>query len=277
MIRLIKLIINLGSILILCVGMLYVYARYIEPNLLVTVYEEIEVNSLIKDLKVVLFADTHFGSLYGEDHMEHIVDTINKVEADFVIFAGDFFDSYQEDQALINIEYIKEQLNGIEAKEGKIAIWGNHDKGGSYKVYEEVMEDGGFLLLTNEDFIVDEYNLCIRGLDDYLLGSPNFNTDTLEEDRYNLVVLHEPDASDEMDLSKIDLLLAGHSHGGQVYIPKITEQFLPKGAKKYRKGIYELDSIRGTYLYVTKGIGLTQLPYRFMNIPEIVVLDLKVL
>lgn len=276
MIRFIRKIIKISGILIICVGMLYAYARYIEPNLLVTVYEEIQGNLLEKDVRIVLFADTHFGSLYEENHIESIVDMINVAAGDFVIFAGDFFDSYQEEQELIDLDYIVEELNRIEAKEGKIAIWGNHDKGGAYKIYEQVMLEGGFLLLKNEDFLVDEYNLCIRGLDDYLLGNPDLDTSTLDDNRYNLLVVHEPDVSDEMNLNKVDLILAGHSHGGQVSIPLITEQFLPKGGINYVKGLYTLESNRETYLYVTKGIGLTQLPYRFMNIPEVVVLDLKV-
>lgn len=275
MLRFVNRMIKLTCILMMCVGMLYAYARYIEPNLLVTVYQELLANKLTKDIKIVLFADTHLGYLYGEEHIETIVDTINIAEGDFVIFAGDFFDSYYRDQDLLNLEYIIEELNRIEAKEGKIAIWGNHDRGGSYKVYAEVMEQSGFLLLDNEDFLVDEYNLCIRGLDDYLLGNPDLETETLNENHYNLIVVHEPDVSDEMDLSKVDLILAGHSHGGQVSIPSITEKYLPRGATTYIKGLYALESDKETYLYVTKGIGLTQLPYRFMNIPEVVVIELK--
>ncbi|MFI3176829.1 MAG: metallophosphoesterase [Eubacteriales bacterium] len=273
--RLIKGTFKLGFFIMICVGLLYVYARYIEPNTLIVVTEVMAAERLEKDMRVVLFADTHIGELYDQTKLESIVAKINQQEPDIVIFAGDFFDSYQRDMDLIDKAYIIEQLSEITATEGKIAVWGNHDKGGSYQVYEEVMTESGFLLLTNEDFYIEEYNLCIRGLDDYLLGTPDLDTSTLEESYYNLIVIHEPDVSDAMDWSKVDLILAGHSHGGQVYIPKLTSQLLPTGATKYVKGLFEAPNERNTKLYVTKGIGVTQIPYRFMNVPEIVVIDLE--
>lgn len=79
-----------------------------------------------------------------------------------------------------------------------------------------------------------------------------------------------PDIVDEMDINGIQLVLAGHTHGGQISIPLLTEENLPLGGKKYIKGLFTIGINGQTDLFVTKGIGMTELPLRFLNVPEIV-------
>ena len=77
--------------------------------------------------------------------------------------------------------------------------------------------------------------------------------------------MHEPDYIDDIDYSKFDLVLAGHSHNGQVRIPFIGATILPDGAKKYYKEYYKLED---TKLYISSGIGTTILPIRLFNKPS---------
>lgn len=256
---------------------IFVYARYIEPQLLVKTKLSTHSSSINQPFKVVFFSDTHFGKLYKQTNITKIVQAINEQEADFVIFGGDFFDNFAKDQSVLDVQYLEEQLANIQAKHGKIAIWGNHDYGGgAVRIYESFMQKGGFTVLKNQSLAYPMFNITISGVDDYLFGNPDFsliNQPYKQNQPYHLVLSHQPDLVDRFMLSNINFILSGHSHGGQVSLPFLTKQVLPIGAKKYVKGSYSLNSSTDTTLFVSKGIGLTQLPFRFLNIPEIVVVQ----
>lgn len=252
------------------------YARFIEPNMLITNRFSVSSPNVKEAFTVVFFSDTHFSGIYPEQNIEKIVERINRQNADIVVFGGDFFDNYQKEKDILDLDYMEEQLSSIEAGYGKYCIWGNHDKGGgSAKIYAEMMEKGGFTLLKNESILIEELNLEIRGLDDYLLGNPDTSTDMMQASRVNIILSHAPDIIDDMDGTNTDIMLSGHSHGGQVFVPEITKKILPDGAKKYVKGLYLFKNSRDSKLIVSKGIGTTQIPYRFLNIPEIMVLEMR--
>lgn len=274
--KIIRKIVSLVSTIVLLIICGFFYARFIEPNMLITKNITMEAEGLEQDCKIVFFSDTHFGELYPQENIERIVEKINEQEADVVVFGGDFFDTYYKEQELLDLDYLKKQLTKIEANYAKIAVWGNHDVGGgSARIYPELFEESGFILLKNETAYIKDLNMRIRGLDDYLLGNPDKSTEMFKKDNYNVIVSHAPDIVDLMDGSKTNLLLSGHSHGGQVFVPYLTEKILPVGARTYTKGLYEFKNERDSKLYVTKGLGVTQIPYRFLNIPEIVVIELQ--
>lgn len=272
--------ITITILLLILLGIgLYLYSRYIEPFLLVTVNYTKEVPSDVKETKIVFFTDTHFGKYYDDSNLEKIVEKINAAEPDIVVFGGDFFDDYARDKDLLDIDSITKQLSAIEAKYAKIAVYGNHDYGGGAQwIYKSVLEDGGFLILRNDTLFLEELNFEIVGLDDHMFGSIDEELYQLSEDKFHLAITHEPDVADHFFAQGENLLLAGHSHGGQVKLPFLTEKVLPAGAKKYVDGEYIIEkegASKETNLYVSSGIGMTNMPYRFMNIPEIVVITLQ--
>ena len=84
---------------------------------------------------------------------------------------------------------------------------------------------------------------------------------------YQIVLTHEPDISDKIvDNYDIDLILAGHSHNGQIRLPIIGAIYKPPGAKKYYDEHYKIDN---TNLYISSGIGVSTINYRFLNKPSI--------
>lgn len=272
---LVKTIMTFVILLLLVVG-LFGYARYIEPNLMITNRFEIETTTKVEPFTIVFFSDTHFGEQYSQEKIEEMVKRINAEEPDYIVFGGDFLDSYYRDSARLDLTYLGEQLSRMEAKNKKIAIWGNHDYGGgTNRIYEDMFTGSGFVLLKNESIPIDNTNIVVKGLDDYLLGNPDTSTGELEEDNFNIILTHAPDIVDEMDMTNVDLVLAGHSHGGQVLLPYLTEAILPPGGQEYRKGIYNFQTGKDTKLYVTSGLGTTKIPFRFLNIPEIAVLNVK--
>lgn len=255
------------------------YARYVEPYMLITRTVTIEATKHVPECTIVFFSDTHFGKDYSEKNVERIVKRINRSEPDLVIFGGDFLDNYARDREELDLEYIGAELSKIEASYGKFAVWGNHDYGGgAVRIYQELMTDGGFQVLENESCLIEELNMKVFGYDDYLLGRTEESLYQIQSQYFNLIAAHEPVVADFIENTGDNLLLTGHTHGGQVGIPAIREKVIPKGSGGYAKGLYtkeEIGTKSSLQMFVSSGIGTTLYPIRFLNVPEIVEIHLR--
>jgi predicted MPP superfamily phosphohydrolase len=147
-----------------------------------------------------------------------------------------------------------------------------------YKKWSVLIEDCGFINLndTYELIYKNSYKpILLAGVSNNTYTTKNIKdkTETIfnhinsekNNSSYNILLMHEPDYIDDIDYSKFDLVLAGHSHNGQVRIPFIGATILPDGAKKYYKEYYKLED---TKLYISSGIGTTILPIRLFNKPS---------
>ena len=203
------------SILILMV-FITCYSRYMEPQRLVMRKITVETDMDIEDCRVVFFTDTHFGELYDEKHIEKIVEMINGREADIVIFGGDLLDNYARDRETLDLEYLQEELNKIEAKAGKYAVFGNHDYGGgAVRIYADFMNGCGFHVLDDETVFLEEFNMEIIGFDDYLLGQTEGDFYQIQSDCFQLIATHEPVVSRLIEGFGESFILSGHTHGGK--------------------------------------------------------------
>lgn len=255
------------AVLLAVVVLAVFYARCVEPDMLVVKEITVETDKDVGECKIVFFSDTHFGCLYDQKHVEEIVDTINGRKADIVVFGGDLLDDYSRDREILDLDYLRRQLGRIEAGEAKYAVFGNHDYGGgATRVYRKLMEESGFRLLVDETDVLEKYNIEVIGFDDYLFGATDSAFYHIPNDRFHLVIMHEPVVSKRMEAKGDNFALSGHTHGGQVSVPYLTEALLPKGADRFVKGLYQ-DPVR---MYVSSGIGLTRYPFRLFNVPEII-------
>lgn len=253
----------------------YLYARYVEPNLLMVNREKLESNYLQAPLKIVFFGDTHLGEFDDNNQLDRIVEKISAENPDLVIFTGDLIGS--TGAFTVNPEAIAQSLAKIQATYGKVAVMGNHEYAllDQYS-YEDLMNAGGFAVLVDDWLDISELNVRLLGLDDVYRGNPDTTlTKEALDGAYNILITHEPDIVDEMDSDAVQLVLAGHTHGGQISLPYLTEKILPANGKKYVKGLYPVGSAGQTSLFVTKGTGMTKLPFRFMNVPEIVAIEVS--
>lgn len=253
----------------------YLYARYIEPNLLIVNREKLESSYLQAPLKIVFFGDTHLGEFNDNDQLDRIVAKINAENPDLVIFTGDLIGSSGDFTA--DPEAIAQSLGQIQATYAKVAVIGNHEYAllDQYN-YEDLMEAGGFTVLVDDWLDITELNVRLLGLDDVYRGNPDTTlTDEALDGSYNILITHEPDIVDKMASDQVQLVLAGHTHGGQISLPYLTEKILPANGKKYVKGLFSIGSEGQTKLFVTKGTGMTKLPFRFMNVPEIVAIEVS--
>ena len=157
---------------------------------------------------------------------------------------------------------------------GKIAVLGNHDYNGHGQYFVmEVLKEAGFTVLKNEEIFGsnEKVSINIAGIDDVLRGEPQFNYErTLAQ--WHILLVHEPDTVVKIDHVKdYDLILAGHSHGGQIRLPFLSLK--NTGATHFTHGLYLLG--KNALLCVSTGIGTTKLPARLGVTPEIIYYHLE--
>lgn len=245
-----------------------VYAFKIEPNMIRTTHVSLGKETDTQQLKLVQISDVHVSKEYGINHLDKVIKKVNIENPDIIVFTGDFFDNYAK---YSHSEEVIQELNKLHANIGKFAVWGNHDYGGgAARIFEQLMSAGGFTVLKNygETITLNSgKKLFIGGLDDSLLGNPSVSKTLMYRQKYDYSILltHEPDVADKFVGTNSQLVLAGHSHGGQIKLPFYEEKNVL--AKKYTHGLYNLSD--DTKLYVNTGLGTTAIHARLGAIPEI--------
>nr|WP_232696643.1 metallophosphoesterase [Brevibacillus daliensis] len=268
--------------LIVMVAVIYWYGRYVLPHKISVTHKDI-VSPLLtedfQDISILQFSDTHLGRHYLLGHLEELVDSINRLEPSIITFTGDLFDRY--DQTVLKKEEVIMALSRLHAPLGKFAVYGNHDYDGrGSELYKEYLSEAGFRVLVNEvcDITLENGNeMTIAGLDDFLLGKPDIERTLtqLQPDRFNLLLVHEPDIVDRVKAYPVHLQLSGHTHAGQVQLPFLGPVITPSLGRKYVEGMYVLPTDSNTHLYVNRGIGTTRLKIRYGSIPELAVFHLR--
>lgn len=267
-----KILIVVGILLfiVLCI----LWARFISTRGLQVKEIKVDVptlNEAYDGLKIVQFTDVHYGSTIHKKEMDKLVETINKQNADIVVFGGDLV----ENKVVLNdeeVQYLIDSLNKIEAKIEKYAVKGNHDFDHEY--FDKIIPETDFILLNNSyDYFYKDTDtpIVFTGLDDYTDGKPDYKSafsflQEFEEQPYTILLLHEPDQVDELNDYKFNLAIAGHSHLGQVRFPLIGSIYTVKGARKYTDDHYKVSN---GDLYISGGIGTSTLKLRFFNKPSI--------
>jgi len=263
------------SVILIIIGIV-LYARFIGTmgfdTKEYTLYED-NLPVGFDGIKIVHFSDLHYNRSITESKVNKIIEEINLINADIVVFSGDLID---KDMNITpdDYEFLTVAFSKIKSKYGKYSILGNHD----YKEYDDVLKvfvDSGFKYLENSYEIIYNKNnekIFVGGI-----GNVSYNLDDVDKTMeyfnngndidYKIMLVHEPDISDEIvDNYNVDLILAGHSHNGQVRLPIIGALYTPPGAKKYYDEHYLID---GTNLYISSGIGVSNINYRLWNRPSI--------
>lgn len=259
-------------ITILFVIILISWSRYISTSGIVV--KEYGVKTSIPasyhGLKIVHFSDVHFGRTINKNRLENIVQEINLLRPDLVFFTGDLID--KDVAATENTkEYLSTVLKKISTTYGKYAVTGNHDY---YYDYKTIMEKSDFIVLNNENDVIYNQNqdpIFIGGLESESGGNMNVNAMAapLKEGTYQgykIVIMHTPDSFDKIKKYELDLVLAGHSHNGQVRFPFIGKVITPPYAKIYYENYYQINK---TSFYISSGLGTSTLNFRLFNKPSI--------
>jgi len=243
-------------------------------------------------LKILQFSDIHTGSFTETHHLQRAVDMINAEKADIVFFTGDFVNN-KTDEIYPYVDVLKQ----VKAPMGVFSILGNHDYGDYYEwdTKEEKVENLaklfqvnktlGWDLLLNENRIITRngQSIAIAGCENWgsfarfpKYGDLDKTTKNLENIPFTILLSHDPSHWDAQVLShtpKLDLMLAGHTHGMQFGIDtkwfkwSPVQYFYKEWAGLYRQG--------SQYLYVNRGLGFLGYPGRAGIRPEITVIELK--
>ena len=258
---------------ILLVCFLFGWGRFVEPDILISydnVISDENIPSSFDGLKMVQFSDVHYGMGFDEERFNDLVLKINSYKPDIVIFTGDLIDVHYEESSN-DIKVITKYLSKIDARLGKYAVYGNHDY--SADNFDDIMYDSGFMVLKNNYdtvYYLENNPILIYGFDDVTYGNPKFdilNEKKISKIKYKIVAVHEPDFAEKIvNSSDVDLILAGHSHNGQVNIPVFKKLFLPKYSEKYFDKYYKLGD---TDVYVSNGVGNSFYDFRLFNFPSI--------
>jgi uncharacterized protein len=265
-----------------CAYWLNVYAWLIEPNLLLVRRVEI-VSDDWRGAPIVIAAigDTHVGGPHvSAARVGRIVNRINALQPDLVVLLGDYVSGHAPRGERSTGEQ-REILNGVasfaalEARFGVVSAIGNHDVWYDRAAIAGALEDAGAVALWNRHAVIDRDGapMVIAGLADDMTGDPDLARalDGAPTDADTIVISHSPDPFALVPRGPA-LMLAAHSHCGQVTIPFVGRPILPVRNKRY--ACHRVDE-NGRVLYVTAGIGTSIAPLRFLNPPEIVVLTLR--
>ena len=252
------------------------YARFIGTMGLVTKEYTIMDSNIPKDfdgLKIVHFSDLHYNRAIDIKKVKSIIEEINLINPDIVVFTGDLID---KDAKLNNNDYteLSKLLENINSKYGKYAILGNHDYQKDKEEIIKIYNNSDFKYLDNSNDIIYSKNnqkIFIGGINTVTHHQDDLDkamTINNEEDAdYKIILIHEPDITDDIIKDyQVNLILAGHSHNGQIRLPIIGAIYTPPYAKKYYDNYYNVD---GTNLYISSGIGVSTVNYRLFNHPSI--------
>tara|TARA_R110002049_G_C9042573_1_gene552877 strand:- start:128 stop:943 length:816 start_codon:yes stop_codon:yes gene_type:complete len=214
-------------------------------------------------IKAIHLTDLHLHSI----NLVHnsIANRINKERPDVIFFTGDSLERNK------HLTVLQDFLDLINIKIPKIAILGNKESSGRIDLQQlrAVYEKYNGVLIINEPYLLKTKTRLINviGLDDYVHGNPDFQkaTEGIEKSLPTIVLNHCPVYREEIDRLSLSLnikpklILAGHTHGGQItFFGKPF--FTPFGSGNYVKGWYNNEMSK---MYVSKGIGTTMLPLRF--------------
>jgi uncharacterized protein len=258
------------------------YGSFLEPKRIIIKQEFIELNSNPRDkLRVAIISDIHVGPYKKAGFVKKVVDQIKEQNPDIVLMLGDYiYDSADE------VEYLS-PLSELTNEFTTYAVIGNHDYDLSSpkiiedrrlaKVVKDKLNDLGVIVMENESRPINSGRLWLAGAKELWTGGVTIDQAVSNRNkRSNATILltHNPDlASTITPDDDIKLVLAGHTHGGQIRLPLMG----PIGpipdelGQQYDKGFFEIND---TPVYITSGLGESGPRARLFNPPEIIMMEI---
>ena len=218
-------------------------------------------------VRIAQLSDIHVGNMTPRSHVRAAIEAANRARPDLIVMTGDYV-CWRRHEA----ELAADQLAGLDAPR-VLAVLGNHDYFTWGAGVRGALEKNGYEVLRNQTTIahVNGAPLALVGIDDPVTRHDDLDAAFAGAPRHGtrIVLCHAPDRGPAIVERGADLILSGHTHGGQMYVKGITDRLMKRIGLNYRRGIYDLgkpgdkgDRRRGQ-MYVTPGVGFSGVTRRF--------------
>lgn len=258
------------------IGGLGIEGFALEPRQVSVTNTNIYISGLPDDFdgfKICQLTDVHHGPLISINFIEKVIEKVKQLKPDAVVLTGDYVSS--------SPKYIRPVINAfgkLNAPFGTYAVLGNHDHWEGEELCIRNFKRNKIPLLTNTNAVITKRgSICIAGVGDYMedIQEPEKAFKGIPDDMPRILLSHHPDYSEEIPKDiRVDLVISGHTHGGQVQIPMLgIAPIIPsKYGQKYANGLVKNSK---TQVYVSRGVGMIGIPVRFSCPPEIALLTLR--
>jgi predicted MPP superfamily phosphohydrolase len=244
-----------------------------EPLRISVERQEIYLRRLPKALdgfRIVHLSDLHYGPFTDARHLRRAIEAANDLNPDLIALTGDYIS-----QERIYAAPCAGLVGRLQARYGVFAVLGNHDHWTDAKLVTDLFRTEGIRVLINEGLRldVDNESFWLAGVDDTMVGLEDLSLALAGsgEIEMKLLLAHNPVILRRAARADVDLVLSGHTHGGQVTIrPEKNRSGRPR--KRMLRG---LGRRANTQIYVTRGLGTVVLPIRYGCPPEVSLLELR--
>jgi len=233
----------------------------------------------LRGLRIVHLSDLHIGNGLEEERLAALVERVNAMEPDLVALTGDLFDFDPR-----HVEDGARRLGGLRARLGVYAVLGNHDHYTGRELVAEALgrhAPGVQLLRGDLVRVPGDAPFYLAGVDDpgadwtargVLLAELEALREGFPADGPVVLLIHRPEAFPQAQQLGFPLVLAGHTHGGQLALPGSGHLNLARIITRYHRGLYREN---GSILYVNRGIGVAGPAIRFNCPREIATIELR--
>ena len=260
---------------ILTVALLLLAYTFIEPywiDLKTTYIKSSDISENFNVTKIIFVSDIHHGPYFSKDRVRKLVERINKLNPDIILLGGDYV--HRDPQYIIPCF---EELSKLKANLDVFGVLGNHDHWENAELTSHEMKKAGIKELDNKAVWLykNSDRIKVGGVGDLMEDVQNINPTIKDTKKNDFVILlsHNPDYIEKLQTDKVDLMLSGHTHGGQVTLFGFFAPLIPSAyGQKYRTGLVETAQIK---LLISNGIGTITPPVRFFARPQINIVCLQ--
>ena len=262
---------------------LSLYAGELERHALTVTRRTVAIRNLptaFHGFTIAQLSDIHYRDFDEPHFVEHAVKQVNLLQPDMVAITGDFITAHRvpgasRTAAATDANECASILAGIRCPL-RFCSLGNHDTENTPAVLS-ALRNHGLTAFYNQFTAVERGGdrLWIAGIADAYFDVPNLSAaiPRRKENEPVILLAHEPDFADTVaQLGTVDMMLGGHTHGGQIRLPLLPAFFLPAMGTRYVEGLFTLGK---TQLYVNRGLGTMHLPFRLNCPPELALLTLQ--
>ena len=263
-------LITIGVIAAILLGVAVAFDAYFFSSYRIDIHHETLTNRKIPashdGMTIACFGDLEYGTFMDAERFSNIVEEINRLSPDVIIFLGDLYDqaytpTEEEEEAFVQL------LSTLRADEGKFAVYGDFDQEKKEMVQSDLYR-AGFELLTNQVLSLhhgQNESISLVGLEYESIETSSINDiySSIEEGTYTMAVCHTPDVATLLPMNSTDILVSSHSHNAQISWPLIGAS---TDDSSYAPGKHVFDEMS---IYVSRGIGTTNKDVRLFSDPEI--------